>query len=347
MDLAEVLRWEARDAEADRVIRDWVAAHPDNLVARVELVRLEAHVGRDDGAQAKARAREVLAIHGHREDALPGLFEALVASDQLSGARAIADRMLAGSPLLRARGRFRVAMIAVFEGRFAAAYDAVRRAISEHRAFGWQSELTQCLELARSIAPLVADVAAQARHAEELAAVFSTMIGDAAAAAAIRFELALLDTGGAAPSIDDYLAGLDDGPMRDTARRSMLRAAALAGYGAPHAAVAAGFSAFEVSTASLVAFGLCARRVGELELARRSLERATRQWSSVNNNQSSPYHAVLARFHLAGVLEELGERPEARAAYEAFLRCWSAPDRPVPEVAAARKAVGRLAVGFP
>ena len=77
----------------------------------------------------------------------------------------------------------------------------------------------------------------------------------------------------------------------------------------------------------------------ELELACRSFERAARQWSS-NTTQSSPYRAVLARFHLAGVLAELGERAAARAAYEAFLRCWSDPDRTGPEVAIARKMLG-------
>ena len=338
MELAEWLRRETRDTDADRVIRDWVAAAPDNLMARVELVRIEANAGRL--GEARARAREVLAIHGDRDDALPDLFEALVASDQISDAREIADRMLTGSPLARARGRYRVAMTAVFEGRFAAAYNAVRRAITEHRAFGIQSELTQCLELARSIAPLVADVAAQRRYTEELAAAFATMVGDAGAAAATRFELALLEGRKAAPSIDDHLAGLEDGPVRDVARRRMLRAAAVAGRGSPHVAVAAGFSAFEENTASLVALGLCAWRVHELGLARRSLELATLRWSSAhNNNQNSPYHAVLARFHLAGVLAELGELAAARAAYEAFLRCWSSPDRPIPEVALARKAL--------
>jgi tetratricopeptide (TPR) repeat protein len=116
----------------------------------------------------------------------------------------------------------------------------------------------------------------------------------------------------------------------------MLRAAAVAGCGDPEAAVAAGFSAFEENTASLVALGLCARRVGELELARRSLERATQRWSSINSNQNSPYHAVLARFHLAGVLADQGDRVAAHAAYKAFLRCWSDPDRPIPEITAAR-----------
>jgi tetratricopeptide (TPR) repeat protein len=245
--------------------------------------------------------------------------------------------MLVGSPLSRARGRYRVALIAVFEGQFAAAYDAVRRAILDNRRYGLESELPQCLELARSVAPLVADAAAQRRYTEELVGVLANLIGDAGSAAATRFELALLDRrGDTPPSIDAHLEGLEDGPVRDNARRRMLRAAAVAGCGDPEVAVAAGFSAFEENTASLVALGLSARRVGELELARRSLERATQRWSSINSNQNSPYHAVLARFHVAGVLADLGDRGSARAAYESFLRCWSEPDRPIPEITAAR-----------
>jgi tetratricopeptide (TPR) repeat protein len=334
VDLAETLRRGARDADADRVIREWAASTPESLTARVELVRLEARTGRLD--EARTRAREALAIHAGRDDALPDLFDALVASDQLSDARAVADRMLVGSPLARARGRYRVASIAVFEGQFAAAYDAVRRAIPDNRRYGIESELLQCLELARAVAPLVADVAAQRRYTEELAHVFATLIGDAGSAAATRFELALIDHPRTAPSIDAHLEGLEDGPVRDVARRRMLRAAAVAGCGDPEAAVAAGFSAFEENTASLVALGLSARRVGELELARRALERATQRWSSIHSNQNSPYHAVLARFHLAGVLADQGDRAAARAAYEAFLRCWSDPDRPIPEITAAR-----------
>ncbi len=342
-DLAEVFRREGRPADADRVIRAWAAASPESVVARVELARLEAGAGRLE--EARARAREAVELHRDRDDALPDLFEALVATDQVPDARAIADRMLVGSPLTRARGRYRVAVAAVFQGRFAAAYDAVRRALAEHRAFGLQSELTQCLELARALAPLVADQRAQRRYTEELAGAFASLIGDPSAAAATRFELALLERRGGPPSIDDHLAGLEDGPARDVARRRMLRAAAMADCGSPHKAVAAGFSAFEENTASLVALGLCAWRVRELDLARRSLEWATHRWSPISSNQSSPYHAVLARFHLAGVLADLGDRAAARAAYEAFLRCWSDPDRPVPEVAVARKMLDGDALG--
>ncbi len=340
VDLAGLFRRTGRDAEADRAIRDSVAVAPENVAARVELVRIEASA--DRLAEARGHVHDLLLIHGERDEILPEIYEALIASDQVAAAHRIADRMLIGNSLTRARGRYRIAVAAVIEGRFAAAYDSIRRAIDEHRVFGIQSELLQCLELARAIAPLVADVEAQRRYTSELAETFATLVGDMGTAAATRYELALIDRRRELPSIDEHLVGLVDGPMRDVARRRMLRAAAVADCGSAHKAVAAGFSAFEENTASLVAFALCACRIGEIELARRSLERAVGLWSSLLSNQNSPYHAVLARFHLAGVLFEMGERAASRAAYEAFLRCWSDPDRPIPEVGIARRMLEQI-----
>jgi tetratricopeptide (TPR) repeat protein len=335
VDLADAFRRDGRPAAAfETVIRDWVAAAPDNVVARVELARVAAEVGRGD--DAVAHAREALLVNGERGDALPELFEAAIASEQYAVAQRVADRMLLGNALTRARGRYRTAMVAVFEGRFSAGYDSVRRAIDEHRAFGYQSELVQCLELARSLARLVGDIDAQRRFTADLAETFAIVVGDAATAAATRYELALLERRGA-PSIDEHLAGLAEGPPRDVARRRMLRMAAIADCGSPHKAVAAGFSAWEENTASLLALGLCAMRLRELELAARSLERAMHQWSSLLGNQNCPYHAVLARFHLAGVVAELGDRPRARALLDSFVRSWGAADRPIPEVAQARQ----------
>ena len=45
----------------------------------------------------------------------------------------------------------------------------------------------------------------------------------------------------------------------------------------------------------------------------------------------------ISRRSSRGVLAELGEPAAARAAYAAFLRCWADPDRPMPEVAVARR----------
>jgi len=340
-DLAEMFRRAGRETAADAVIRDWLVRAPENLPARVERVRIEAKVGRMDAAAQQARL--AMQIHGEEPHALCDLFEAMIASDQITIAQRLADRMLLGTALTRARGRYRSAIAAVFDGRFAAAYDSIRIAIDEHRGFGYASELTQALQLARSIAPLVGERDAERRFTAELADAFETIIGDQATAAATRYELALLDRRAGAPKIDDHLATLAEGPTRDIARRRMLRAAALADVGSPHRAVAAGFSPFEENGASLVAFGLCAMRLDELELARRSFERATRMGSSPLTNQASPYHAVLARFHLASVLAGLGDRAGARALLESFLRCWGDADRPIPEVASARAVISSLA----
>src|SRR5262249_36173929 len=80
-DLAFVFRGEGREADADRLIRDWAAMAPENIVARVELTRIEARAGRLE--DARARAHEAVEIHRDDDRALPDLFEALVATDQV------------------------------------------------------------------------------------------------------------------------------------------------------------------------------------------------------------------------------------------------------------------------
>ena len=70
---------------------------------------------------AAEQARIAMTIHGEEPDALPDLFEATIASEQFAIAQRLADRMLLGSALSRGRGRYRSAIAAVFEGRFAAA----------------------------------------------------------------------------------------------------------------------------------------------------------------------------------------------------------------------------------
>ena len=238
IDLAEACRRAGRDSDAERVAREWLETDPTNVLARPQLARVEAAADRLELAAEHARR----AWSGAEQDVqLADIFDCLVAADCISDARAVADQMLMGSPLTRARGRYRVAVASVFEGRFAAAYDSIRRAIDEHRPFGHQSELVQCLELARSIASLVADVDAKRRFTSELASCFTTLVGDSGATAALRYELLLLGPG-RPPPIEECLAGLPDGPIRDVAHRRMLRAAAIADHGAPHKAVAAGFS---------------------------------------------------------------------------------------------------------
>ncbi|HTR54071.1 MAG TPA: protein kinase [Kofleriaceae bacterium] len=338
-DLAAMLRRIGDTAEAEAVIRDTLARAPESPTAALDLIRIESEANHLD--EAAALARDMLLVHGERDNILALLFEAFILCEQPVVARRFAERMLMCTDVLRARGRYRLGVAALFEGRFAAAYDSSRRALAELRPYGLQAELSQCLELLATLSSLVGDHSGKRRYVADLASLYSDMLANHAAAAATRYELALLQ--GEEPSIDDLLAAVPDGPQRDIARRRMLRAGALAGRIAHAEAVAAGFSADEENPAALLAFGLCARHEGELALARRSLDAATRQWSSTYSNQASPYPAVLARFHLAGVLAELGDRAGARTQYERFLRCWGNADRPLPEVVAARRALAELA----
>jgi serine/threonine protein kinase/tetratricopeptide (TPR) repeat protein len=336
-DLAECFYRTGHAREAERVIRECVAMRPENVPTTVELIRIEAAAM--NMAEASRHAEHLMAIHGERRHLLTELFEAMVASGQLPRARRLAEQMVLGSPLERARGRYRMAVIAVLEGKFSSAHNSLRKAIHANRSFGYESELTQCLELGRVIAHVVGDVAAQRAMTRELAEVFTTIVGDPACDAILRHELAILEHGQA--NIEEHLAPLDGGP-RDLARMRMLRMAALGDPSLARAVVDAGFTSNEDNTASLLALGICARGVGELALARKSFEIACRLWSSTMTNQPSPYHAVLAQYHLARTLAELGEIALARAHYEAFLKSWGDADRPIAEVALARKALAEL-----
>jgi tetratricopeptide (TPR) repeat protein len=332
-DVAEVLYRTGRVAEGEQAIRGYAAARPENVSTVVELVRIEASALRT--AEAARHAANLLSIHGEQPDHLTELFEAMIASGQLAHARRMVERMLLGSALERARGRYRMAVIAVFEGKFAAAHNSLRKAIDANRPFALESELSQCLELARVIARVVGDLPAQRRLTGELADTHANVVKDPASAAIFRHELALLD---GHVEVEPHLAGLE-GAARDLARTHMLRNVALVDPSLARSVVDAGFAGNEDNTASLLALGICARREGELAIARKSFETARRLWSSVLSNQASPYHAVLAQYHLASTLAELGDAEGARAHYEGFVRAWGDADRPIAEVALARKAL--------
>jgi hypothetical protein len=122
----------------------------------------------------------------------------------------------------------------------------------------------------------------------------------------------------------------------------MLRLAAARGCAPCAEVVSSGLASNEQSSASLLEFGKCALAQGELDLATRAIRSASRLSVNMLGPQASPYHAILARYHLAHVLGRAGKTGEARAEYEQFLRSWGDADRPVPEVALARKELAAL-----
>lgn len=334
-DIATTLVQEGREDQAERIVKDALAAYPDNLTAAREVVRFAAQRG--DLATARTVAHRALLVHGEASIALSELFEIMVLSDDLSEAQRIVDRMLLGTPLSRARGRYRSAVLAIFEGRIGAAQLLGTQAAEEYGPnVGEESELPQCLTLLRSIGDSATSGSATARLAAWLSGV-----GDTQAAAVYLYRGALAAGGGSCPTIDTFTTELDE-VDREESRRDILRSAAIAGCASCKDALARGFSSAELGTESLVALGTCAVKEHDLVTARRAFDEATRLWSSWWTSEASPYHAVLAHYHLATVLEALGDAAAARAEYERFLRYWGKTDRPIPEVAEARIGLTRL-----
>jgi hypothetical protein len=237
---------------------------------------------------------------------------------------------------------------AVLEGRFAGALESFLAA-----AYGVESGPGAVrpehviLGSARAIAASMGRME-DARRASIMLADHLTRFGYAAESAAERFELALLERGtGPCPSLEVAVGRIPEGPGREIGRIHMLRAAAAHGCAPCADVVVAGRASKERSTESLFRFAACAQAEGRLEMAEQlfaslrsirtpSIHGSTQRWSV--------YYAILSRYRLAQVLEARGERPRARAEYEAFLARWSEADRPMTEIDDARAALARLQV---
>jgi serine/threonine protein kinase/tetratricopeptide (TPR) repeat protein len=331
-DLAHVLRLAGRSDEAAAHVRAWADAYPESEQALLELALLAEESG--DPAAAQRSVERMILIHGETSSRLASQCEVMLLAGKLGAARAIAEKLLLGDASSRARARYRLGVIAVFEGRFSVAYETLQRAAEEATPLGAESELTQVLEALRGLAGVVGRPGDYRRFTAQLADAQQQFgMYDAAS----RFELALLDRGASCPAIEPVLASVPDGPVRETTRRYVLRAAASAGCATCADVVQAGLASSEQSAGSLLAFARCAVAQGELDLAERAIRRATLLSVSFVGPQASPYHAILARLELARVLVRTGDREGARTAYDAFLAAWGAADRPLPEVAAARK----------
>ena len=339
-DLITDLESEGRDDDAEALASASFTANPDNLTSGRELVRLAAQRG--DLTGAREIAHRMLLVHGEAPGALAELFDAMLVSEDMAEAQRISDQMLLGSPLSRARGRYRGAVIAVAQGRFAAAYGPLQAALVELAPFGREAETPQVLQMLRMLAPLLGDAPGEASYTAQLAAWFDgSRPGTSAGGALVRFQgaLAAHATGGACPVFDDRALDADErAPTRLEARRF----AAMAGCAPCREVVAAGLLPSEGDPASLIAFGRCAQSERELPLARRAFEQATRLWSSWDNHQASPYHATLAQFYLGATAASAGDAAAARAHYTRFLHAWGRADRALPEVHDAERALAEL-----
>ena len=334
-ELQRALRDAGRTDEVEPLQRAWLARAPESQALHSQIV-LDLERGRPD--EAVRRARDMALLLG-RQHSLGVLCDALIAADRPREAREFADELVRGPD--KQAGWRRAGEIAILEGRFSAAYEAMQQAVrlgGGERLGG--SELFNAFEALGALA----SVAGHGQDVAENAAALEDALARSGVPwlPVIQFERALLDKASSGcPAPEPLLARIPAGPGRLAARRDMLRASAAAGCAPCSAVVQAGLSAEERSARSLRRFGVCAEQEGALVLAKTALERASRIRTRLENGTfiASTFDAILARFHLARVLGRLGRPAEASQLYSSFLQHWQHADRALPELDEARAAL--------
>jgi hypothetical protein len=340
-DLQAALRDAGRGDEAPAVQRAWLERAPESEQALAGNVTADLEAGRAEDAERHAQT--IIYLHGDAPHRLALLCDVLIAIGKTRDARQIADRLLRGGPLDRVRGQLRSGEIAILEGRFGAAYDALSDAAVNARPFGIQGELQAILEQARTVAAVLGRTVDYERLSGDLASWLHDL--DPPRATVVEFERALARRhGGACPDVAVFAAEITNGRDRQIGERDMLRAAAQDGCASCAQVVRAGLSADEMRTDSLYRFGLCAETEKALQLARDSFERIVRVRTAAYGDTiaASPYHSILARYHLGRVLARMGRNQQASEQLQDFYAHWVHSDRALPEVEAARAELERL-----
>jgi serine/threonine protein kinase/tetratricopeptide (TPR) repeat protein len=341
-DVIGALHDQGRSDEVGTIAKRWIERAPESEQA------LAAWIGeslaKGDKEAARRLAEGHLLLHGvapHRLVTLADLFLDAGLPDE---ARTFADRLVGGTDVDRARGLYRRGLIALMEGRFGAACDALEQATELGARLGSADfEGAQAAEALRSCAEAFDKKEDAVRSTRALLAIFELQRRAPPIVAALENELRLLESAPAScPPLRSLIAAIPEGPARSLAERDTIRAAGHFGCAPCEEAVRAGSSLHEQSTRSLFYLGECAERTGALDLARDVFSRATKLRLTTDGFLSSPYLSILARHHLARVLERLGDHEGAKSAYRSFVERWAHPDRPVRELDEARGALARL-----
>ncbi|MBV8757208.1 MAG: protein kinase [Deltaproteobacteria bacterium] len=340
--LVDELRRAGRGREAAALIAEWVAKAPESEDARISQVTLDVENGRFD--LAIQHAREQVFLFGDAPHRLANLCDVLIAAGENAEASALAQRMLRGSGPIRSRGWVRLGEIAAIEGRFSAALEAYEHAIEEGKPFATQSGLRMAYESMRWLSLLTGRTDEADRYDRELADYYRNS-GLAWVAATVEFDRRLLHVAeDGCPDPEAMLSQLPEKTGVRLARVQMRRAAAGSGCLPCAEVVRDGISVDEASQRGLYQFGMCAAQQGELALARDAFVRAAqlRITSADPGTNPSEAHAILSHYQLARVLDQMGQKADAKQEYETFLAHWGQADRAVPEVDAARKAMAHF-----
>jgi serine/threonine protein kinase len=336
--LAGYLAEAQQPAEAARTLRDWVARAPDSEQALLSLAGLALDEGRNE--EVSSLLERVLRIHGDAPVRLPPIISMQLSIGRIAEARRLAEGLLLGNDFDRARGLLRLAFADILQGRFIPAYKGLQAGLALARTQGSEGESVQFLDSLRALAPLVGGPQDPLALAEDQTRIFSDL-GWKMMAAVARLESALLAPGRReCPSVERSLEAFSE-VDRISLRPLLLRVSAAQGCSPCKEPLRLGLSGEEVSTRLLYLFAACGESEGQVALARQAFARVG-HLTLERMAYPSPYHSVMANFHLGRIAEAAGDQAAARAAYQDFLGYWGEADHPIAEVEAARSALHRL-----
>ncbi|MBL8955697.1 MAG: protein kinase [Myxococcaceae bacterium] len=338
-DLAGQLFEAGRTAELAELGVSWLQRAP--ACEQALYLQLSLAVERGDAAAVRRLADDALRVHGPSPHRWSAVCDALTNVGLLEEAHPFADRLTASNGLLRADGLERDAVLAVYEGRFAAARQAFFEAASAYDEREMPGDGVHALDGLTSVEWLLGDTEAATKASQRLANAYRDF-REPELEAVVRYELELAN--GRCPAPEPFVAGLSSERERAGALTAMRRGQAAAGCGDCAKVLQQGFAAVERSTRSLHDLGRCALAAGQHAVAAEAFTRASSLAVGLvhGNVRYSPVYRMLSRYQLAAVLEKQGRGAEARARYEAFLTGWGVAEAQVPEVKLARDAVQRL-----
>lgn len=337
--VAEDLRLLGRGEEALALARRWAELRPESPDALPTLA-LHQLLGGDARAAADSLGRAGL-VHdlGAYEEELAVV---RIAEERWDDARRHAERLTAGTPVQRTAGHYILGWIDVATGRLGEAQARFTEASRIAAAAGADAPMVPPTRAAHDLARLHGDREAAIRLAARgRADAEASQEWAFAAGFALRHAL-LREPADALAQASRILERLD-GAERVAARAELGReAAALEGDCAR--LLGAGPSTSRTGDVVLYARARCLRARGEVDEARRTLERLLIPQALYDRALPSPVYAVLGRYELAELEAAAGRRDRSRHLYASFLRSWehASPAVARPEVERARKLMAEM-----
>jgi tetratricopeptide (TPR) repeat protein len=275
----------------------------------------------------------------------------LVAIGQLREAEEAFRKMLSRDDGKKARGHRSLALLRMYEGKYAAAIPHLKEAILLHKALQAPlSELRDRLYLAsvyraKGIGTLFeAEIAAvdQIHARTVMSPDWSVLLGRIYAREG-RLKQAGMVLEKMEKAISDTMAesSVNRDARRDRANVELLKGEVeLARSRSSHATETLEVAyRLSPSAATVEALAYAYGKIGNpAEAARRYQELAEK----ANNGNESQEDLILARYHLAGIFLQTGDHPKARRYYEEFLAIWKDGDPDLLAIVDARKQLIRL-----